>query len=235
MEPSAPRRSFVARELLRVGARLVQHGDATVARDFGDEPRELARARQAAIADLSSWPRGGFKGKDTIDWLARQGVTAAPEPNRVFAQADGSMVAMLSWSEALILHHPITGNGPAARLQAAWSLDGSSGCYALPRRDSHYWFTITGAQSPQMLAKLCAIDLRPRHFLNGSIAQTSVAQSTAIVIRADLGATLAYHLLGDSASAQYMWETLLDALGEFDGGAIGHAALSALQAEVDVR
>jgi len=76
-----------------------------------------------------------------------------------------------------------------------------------------------------MFTKLCAIDLRPRAFATD--AQTSVARTTAIVIRADLGGTTAYHLLCDRASAEYLWPVLFDAAEEFGGGPVGHAALVA--------
>ena len=46
--------------------------------------------------------------------------------------------------------------------------------------------------------------------------------------RVDLGADVAYHLLGDSASAEYLWDVLLDAMREFDGAPVGIAAIRAL-------
>jgi sarcosine oxidase subunit gamma len=52
---------------------------------------------------------------------------------------------------------------------------------------------------------------------------------SAIIIRADLGTTLAYHLLADIASAEYLWTCIEDATVEFDGGIVGLAALRGLQ------
>ena len=72
-----------------------------------------------------------------------------------------------------------------------------------------------------MFAKICGVDLRPHHFADGRIAQTSLAKMSAIVIRADLGRTPAFHLLADSASAEYLWGCLLDAMAEFDGAPVG--------------
>ena len=88
----------------------------------------------------------------------------------------------------------------------------------------------TGVKSAEMFAKICGVDLRPVHCPIGTIAQTSVAKMSAIVIRADLGGTLAYHLLSDIASADYLWTCLEDAIAEHDGGIVGLAALRALQA-----
>ena len=53
---------------------------------------------------------------------------------------------------------------------------------------------------------------------------------SGIIIRADLGSTLAYHLLADIASAEYLWTCLEDAIAEYDGSIVGLAALRSLQA-----
>jgi sarcosine oxidase subunit gamma len=81
-----------------------------------------------------------------------------------------------------------------------------------------------------MFAKICGVDLRPKHCPVGVIAQTSIAKMSGIIIRADLGNTLAYHLLADIASAEYLWMCLEDAISEYDGGIVGLAALRSLQA-----
>lgn len=80
-----------------------------------------------------------------------------------------------------------------------------------------------------MFAKLSAVDLRTLAFENHSIAQTSVAKSNAIIIRDDQGDVPTYHLLGDSASAGYMWDCLLDAMAEWKGRPVGLNALQALK------
>jgi sarcosine oxidase subunit gamma len=100
--------------------------------------------------------------------------------------------------------------------------------YLLPRRHSHFWFLVSGERAAQMFAKLCGVDLRPGKFADGAIAQTSFARMNAVVIRDDRGGALAYHLLGDSASAAYLWDCLIDAMAEFDGKPVGLAAARAL-------
>ena len=79
-----------------------------------------------------------------------------------------------------------------------------------------------------MFAKICGIDLRPKAFEMHAIAQTSVARTNAIIIRDDIADTPAFHMLGDSASAGYMWGCLLDAMAEFDGGPVGLQAVLGL-------
>jgi sarcosine oxidase subunit gamma len=55
-----------------------------------------------------------------------------------------------------------------------------------------------------------------------------VAKISAILIRDYFGEMPAYHLLTDSASAEYMWGCLVDAMAEFDGQPIGLGALRRL-------
>lgn len=228
-----PRRSFVAGKLAEAGAEFVAVGEAAVALHFGDPGREAEAARRLGLADLSPWPRTGFKGAGTPEWLQDQGVLVPPESNRAARQACGSLAARLSPGEVLILDS-LAGEGAlSARLEAAWSAaplppEAPRG-FPLPRRDSHAWFLVSGEHAPAMFAKLCAVDLRDRGFPDLHIAQTSVARLSAVVIRADRGEAPAYHLLADSASAAYLWDCLRDAMAEFDGGTIGLAAARALE------
>ena len=96
--------------------------------------------------------------------------------------------------------------------------------------DSHAWFLLTGADSPAMFAKLCGVDVRPDKFAVGRIAQTSIARLNGIIIRDDKGGLPAYHLLADSASAEYLWGCLRDAMAEFGGAPIGLLAVRSLTA-----
>jgi sarcosine oxidase, subunit gamma len=51
---------------------------------------------------------------------------------------------------------------------------------------------------------------------------------SGIILRQDFGSVLGFHLLADSASADYLWDCLQDAMIEFDGGPIGLTALREL-------
>jgi sarcosine oxidase subunit gamma len=103
------------------------------------------------------------------------------------------------------------------RLPAA----GDGACFPAPRRDSHAWFVVHGEDAARMFAKLCGVDLSPDRFAEGDVAQTSVARLSAIVIRNDIAGSLAFSVLADSASAEYLWDCLLDAMAEFSGGIAG--------------
>ena len=59
------------------------------------------------------------------------------------------------------------------------------------------------------------------------IASTLIGKKLSAA--ADIGGkTLAYHFLTDSASALYMWESFLDAMGEWGGAPVGLDAVRGL-------
>jgi len=229
-----PRRSFVYRQLEAAGANFAEVNDAAVADDFGDPEAEAARARRLGLADLSPLPRLGFKGPGTAAWLAGQGVAVADDSNRAQPQADGTLAARLAPNEVLLLGGLDGSRAPTDRLAQAWAAGGMPPDpprgYPVPRQDSHAWFLVTGAHAAAMFAKLCAVDLRPARFAVGRIAQTVVAELSAIVIRDDRGDVPAYHLLANSAAAEYLWASLIDAMAEFDGRPVGWAMVRDLTA-----
>jgi sarcosine oxidase subunit gamma len=234
ISPTAyPRRSFIYRALQQADARFAPLNDAALAVDFGKPiEAEAAQARRLGIADLSVLPRTGFKGAGTVEWLTAQGLAIGPDSNRAYPQPGGELAARLAPTE-IFLMDGLAGTGELVRrLNAAWSWGSEKPRrligYPMPRSDSHAWFMITGERAPATFAKICGVDLRPHRFAVGAIAQTSVAKMSAIVIRADLGGTPAFHLLADSASSEYLWTCVLDAMAEFDGAPVGWSALRKL-------
>ena len=221
--PVAPqealRRSFHYRDLVAAGARFRPLGDSTVAADYGGED-ESAAARVLGLVDLSPLPRAGFKGLKMADWLASKGAPLGVESNRAYPIVGGCLAARLAPGEVLLLGDLDGDSGPIAALEQAWGYD-AAGVWPVPRRDTSFWFAVTGEKSAAMFAKICGVDLRPKSFANHAIAQTSVARTNCIVIRDDLGGVLAYHLLGDSASAGFVWSAVVDAMAEFGGALVG--------------
>ena len=89
----------------------------------------------------------------------------------------------------------------------------ADGCFRVARDETSCWLLLTGAHAASMMAKVCAVDLRPQSFASDSIAQTNVARLNVIVIRGDIGQVPAFDLITDLASAVYLWGALLDADG----------------------
>jgi sarcosine oxidase subunit gamma len=237
IQPSdALRRSFVYRQLTAAGASFAERAGAAVARDFGDPAHEAETARRLGLADLSPLARTGFKGPGSADWLTGQGLVVPPESNRSARQDGGGLAVRLAPGEVLVLGPLVGSDSLTAGLDRAWAAEAvppeQPRGFPVPRADSHAWFRIVGSQAASLFAKLCAVDLRPQKFDDLAVAQTSVARLSATVIRDDLGpgapATLAFHLLFDSASAAYCWDCLIDAMAEFDGAPVGLWAIEAL-------
>jgi len=228
------RRSFIYRKLVAAGAEFAEvNGGAVAMRYPARDENEAMAARRMALADLSVLPHGGFKGRGTVEWLTAQGLTIGADSNKAYRQADGELAARLAPTEIFLLDS-LQGTGRLiSKLNSAWQWAASAPRpqqgYPTPRQDSHAWFMVTGEKTPEMFAKICGVDLRPRHCPVGTIAQTSAAKMSATIIRVDLGTTLAYHLLADIASAEYLWTCVEDAMAEYDGAIIGLAALRTLQ------
>jgi sarcosine oxidase subunit gamma len=177
------------------------------------------------LVDLSLLSRWGVKGREALAWLAAQGATAPTQDNRAARQSDGSLIARLSPGEALVLASVRDSRAAVAAAIEALPPEGRGACYPVPRRDSHCWFVACGADTPRMLAKLCGVDLADESFSDGSVAQTSLARLSAIVIRNDFGSGIAFSILADSASAEYLWDCLIDAMDEFSGTICGIESL----------
>jgi sarcosine oxidase subunit gamma len=227
---TALRRSFIHRVLQQAGARFAPVNDGVIAVDFGRAVEaEMAQARRMSIADLSVLPRTGFKGAGTVEWLSGQGLSIGPDSNRAYAQAGGELAGRLAPTEIFLLDG-LAGSGELIRrLNAAWNWGSETPRtligYPMPRSESHAWFLVAGEHAPAMFAKICGVDLRSHRFAVGSIAQTSLAKMSGVIIRIDLGGAPAFHVLADSASAEYLWGCLLDAMAEFDGAPTGWAAI----------
>ncbi len=223
------RRSFALPRLEAAGARFEDLGQSAVAVSYRNATDEAATARRLGLVDLSPLPRVGFKGAGTCKWVKTRGVAIPEEPNRAAVQKDGGLVLRLAREELLLLGSLGGGGEDPTELEARWKAARTKERgFPLPRQETHAWFLITGSKTDAMLAKLCGVDLRPAKFPELAIAQTSMARMSAVICRQDLGGLPAYHLLFDSASACYLWDCLMDAMAEFQGGPVGLAALKGL-------
>lgn len=230
VDPAAlPRRSPVYRELAAAGARFVEVRGGAVAESFAADAEAEARAvRRLALADLSLLPCLGFRGRETVDWLRRQGVDAGDRDNRARRQADGALAARLGPGEVLIVGDAAGESGLCERLAGAASIDEEVEAFPAPRGDGYFRFLVSGDRAAGMFARVCGVDLRPDGFPPLEVARTSMARTNVTVVRDDLGGAPAYHVLGDAASASYLLACLRDAMEEFDGALAGFGAVRRL-------
>ncbi len=224
-------RSPIQNALQAAGAVFGEHSGVTAVTDFGAPIGEAAAARRLGLADLSPLPRVGFRGPGARDWLTAQGVELPDEPNQARTQTDGAIAITRSWTEVLVLGRIQEADSLCARLAAGAADAHCARAYSLPRFDGMFWFALTGASAADCLAKLCGVDMREPAFPVGSVAQTSLARLNAVIVHVDVGEAPLFHLLGDSASADYAWTSLLDAMQEFGGRPVGLRVLHALARE----
>jgi sarcosine oxidase subunit gamma len=218
-----PRRSPLRRKLQAAGAEWRKLDDIAVA-----DTVDGTAAGGIVIADLSPFPRLGFKGRGTVPAMQARGIALEATANRAFRQPDGGLCLVLAPGDVILLSN-LNGDGERlAQLEANWRIEDEERTYPLSRRDSHAWLAVAGKALPEMFAKLCAIDLRRDKFADLAIAQTSIAKMSAILTRADMGTTPVFHLLVDSAAALYFCDCLLDAADEFGGRIVGLKALQKL-------
>jgi len=74
---------------------------------------------------------------------------------------------------------------------------------------------ITGARTPDLLAKVCAIDLSEAVTPDGAAFRSSVAKLVTDVVRDDRDEEISYLLHCDRSSGQYLFDALIDAGDEF--------------------
>ena len=215
---SFARRSFVYRRLREAGFTFANSGDAALAE------RPTPGDARLKLIDLSVVARWGLKGRGVAAWLGRNRAVLPGSDNRAELQTDGALIARLSPAEVLILA-PIHAQVSLAEAIGRIPPEGDDACYPVPRRDSHCCFVVTGDDAARMFAKLCALNLAPDRFPPGQITQTSVARLSSIIIRNDIAGALSFFLLADSASAEYLWDCLVDAMAEFGGSVCGAESL----------
>ena len=164
-------------------------------------------------------------------WLGEQDFRLPSISNSAVVQRSGSLIAKLSDQETLILSDIFVFSNDVENLVGKSTNDHrelTQQTYILPRGDSHCWFAVTGSKASEMFSKICAVDLRTHKFLLGSIAQTSLAKVSSVIIRHDLGDTPCFYILSEISSAEFLWDCLLDAMYEYDGVNIGINALQSL-------
>ena len=90
---------------------------------------------------------------------------------------------------------------------------------------------VIGPDSQALLSKICGLDFHPSVFSNGTAKQSSLAKTTQLIIRCDIGELPAFSIIGVQSLGAYIWDTMMEAGREFGIVPIGPVALAALEAE----
>ena len=90
---------------------------------------------------------------------------------------------------------------------------------------------VIGPHSQGLLSKVCGLDFHPSAFPNETAKQSSLAKTTQLIIRCDIGELPAFSIIGVQSLGTYVWDTMMEAGTEFGVVPIGRAALAALGEE----
>ena len=238
LEPSSVlRRSPLNRRHLQSHGLFKKIGENLLVEHYANEDgsfEEYEQAQVLAICDLCTLPRIGFKGAGALAWLKSQNIALPELPNTAVQQNNAGLATKLSEQEVLILSDIFALNQDVNNLSTKADIehqDCDQKTYVLPRGDSHCWLAVTGMKAAEMFSKICAVDLRGHKFSVGSVAQTSVAKTNAVVIRNDLGSIPCFYILSDISGTEFLWDCLLDAMAEYKGYPVGINALHRLITE----
>lgn len=171
-----------------------------------------------ALIDMTNKTRIGFRGANSAAHLSSAKIAMPSKPNKMVAcETSALMTLRLSDNEYWLLDGLTT--APDTLPEIA-SLPVPEQCYHLYCQNSHAWFMLTGQYIEQVMAKLCGVDLRLENFALDDIAQTSLARVNAVIVRHEINHVAVFSILSDSASAEYLWDCILDAMTEFSGKAV---------------
>jgi sarcosine oxidase subunit gamma len=176
-----------------------------------------------SLLDLSLVSRTGLRGANAEEHLQQMGLPIPVKPNQSSVGDNGELILRLSQKEFWLLDG-LTSEEDSVDKFNQHELPADN-CYSLFCQDSHAWFMLTGPYLADIMAKLCGVDLRDTVFPLGAIAQTSIARINAVIVSHEINSIPVFSILSDSASAEYLWCALLDAIQEFDGSVGGLSEL----------
>jgi len=169
-------------------------------------------ASPLTLADLSALA------KTLVRAPARGAMASALEVpfGRAARDASGALVTGSGPGEWTIIGSVGEGLAQRARLEAvAAGLAGGELITVLDLTHGRALIRLTGAAAPDLLAKVCAIDLADHRTPNGTALRTSVARLITDLVRDDQEAAASYLLHCERSYGQYLFEALLDAGAEF--------------------
>lgn len=182
------------------------------------------------LCDLTHVARTGFKGRGASDWLKQEGLGVPLAPNQVVVDQGGCVLARLGQEDFLVIDAVVGSAGLVERLEQRWSNLAGAGRrngQRTPKQYSHALFFLGGAPAVEVLARLCALDLRPHTFTASALAQTMAAGIVVTILRYERGVLPGYLLLFDTSLAAYAWDVLVDAMSGYDGAVVGCEQLGA--------
>jgi sarcosine oxidase subunit gamma len=92
--------------------------------------------------------------------------------------------------------------GDLGGLITAWNAETGPKGYSAWREEGWAWMRLTGPGLEEAMARLCALDLRPKHFGEDDLAQTRVGELEAVLVRVEGGYDLFFDITASAFFAR---------------------------------
>ena len=222
--------SNIEAELVEAGAQIEERDGWRVAANYGDTIAEKkACAESVGVAELSSL--------GIIELLANPAVieaittevagTAAKLGEAVFA--GGAWWCTVKPDRVLAITSPGDTASLRGRLESAAAARNEL-TSVTDLTSTLTTFSVSGPLARDTFARITALDLREREFPLRGFLPGSIGRVPGLLLRQGPDSFL--HTFG-AASAQYMWESVIDAAEELGGRAVGIDALGPLGGAVE--
>ncbi len=223
--------SNIEAELVAAGAQIEERGGWRVAASYGDTIAEKkACAESVGIAELSSLGITELLGTPAVIEAITSEVagTAAKLGEAVFA--GGAWWCTVKPDRVLAITEPGSTAALRERLEAAAGSRNEL-VSVTDLTSTLTTFSYSGPLARDTFARITALDLREREFPVNGFLPGSVGRVPGLLLRQSQDSFL--HTFG-AASAQYMWESAIDAAEELGGRPVGIDALGPLGGAVEV-
>ena len=222
--------SNIEATLVEGGAKIEERDGWRVAVSYGDpEAEKKACAESVGIAELSSLGITELLGTPAgIEAITSEVAgTAAKLGEAVFA--GGAWWCTVKPDRVLAITDASDTSAPRGRLEAAAAARNEL-VSVTDLTSTLTTFSYSGPLARDTFARITALDLREREFPVRGFLPGSIGRVPGLLLRQGQDSFL--HTFG-AASAQYMWESVIDAAEELGGRAVGIDALGPLGGAVE--
>jgi len=206
LDAPAVARSPMERQARAAGARFEVRDGWNVAVDYGAPEREREICRTAAgWADVSHLAKLELQGDHGLAGVTRRG---------------GAWWCPVSDRRALVL-------GARGSMPGPDETEPEARVHVVEVTSNFAALTLIGPLAREVVARFCALDLRPQATPVGSLRPGSVARQPGMVLREG---EHRFMLLFGWAIGEYMWTVVQDAATHLGGGPVGQSALEGADA-----
>jgi heterotetrameric sarcosine oxidase gamma subunit len=214
----------------RLNAELRIHHGWWAAERFGAvEEDETDLLHGVALADLSAAGKIAIHGREAGSLLSRLGV-GEPAIGRS-APVDGGRIYRLRADQFFATTGP---DGTESMIEALETARAAGDAFVTVTDMTHgrAQLGLFGPHAPELLSRLCGLDFSDAAFPDGAALASSVAKTTQLIVRHDVGGptgtVTGFSVIGARSLGDYLWQTVLAAGRDFGVRPMGWRAASQL-------